>query len=224
MLKEGQLILFDNGKIKKAEDLSVGSHKRVLVICDMCNKEVGMEYRQYYNKSKKYNGHYYCKYCAAKTEEVKKLRVDGCKKKYGVENCMQNKDVVKHWAEVMSSSGPVPTSSQQNKIYELLKENNYQVTLNKQLSELFLDCEIIIEDIKIDLEYDCWYWHDKKKDDIRDQIVQRYNYKIFRIKANRKIPTIEQLKEGIEILSSTNQNYYTLELESQKKIEKYNKT
>ena len=47
MLKEGQLILFDNGKTKKAEDLSVGSHKRVLVICDMCNKEVGMEYRQY---------------------------------------------------------------------------------------------------------------------------------------------------------------------------------
>ena len=137
---------------------------------------------------------------------------------------MQNKDVAKHWAEVMSSSGPVPTSSQQNKIYKLLKENNYQVTLNKQLSELFLDCEIIIEDIKIDLEYDCWYWHDKKKDDIRDQIVQRYNYKIFRIKANSKIPTIQQSKEGIEILSSTNQNYYTLELESQKKIEKYNKT
>lgn len=80
MLKEGQLILFDNGKIKKAEDLSAGSHKRVVVICDMCDKEVEMEYRQYYNKSKKYNGRYYCKYCAAKTEEVKKLRIDGCKK------------------------------------------------------------------------------------------------------------------------------------------------
>ena len=78
MLKEGQLILFDNGKTKKAEDLSVGSHKRVLVICDMCNKEVGMEYRQYYNKSKKYNRRYYCKYCAATPDVVTTLRVAGC--------------------------------------------------------------------------------------------------------------------------------------------------
>ena len=38
------------------------------------------------------------------------------------------------------------------------------------------------------------------------------------------ITDYKRLKEGIEILSSTNQNYYTLELESQKKIEKYNKT
>ena len=52
----------------------------------------------------------------------------------------------------------IPCSSQQLKIYEMLLDE-YKVELNYPLSQLNLDIAIFIGDIKIDLEYDGWYWH-----------------------------------------------------------------
>ena len=68
-----------------------------------------------------------------------------------------------------------------------------------------------INDCKIDIEYDGQYWHtlDNQiyKDRIRDNYLIEQGYKILRVKGNRKIPTKEQLQEGIDYLVKDNHTY-----------------
>ena len=49
--------------------------------------------------------------------------------------------------------------------------------MNKPCSQFFLDIEVISQGVKIDVEYDGWYWHkDKQRDVVRDMIVKKYGY------------------------------------------------
>lgn len=49
MIVEDQLIEI-NKKMVKVSDMSHGSNKRVMVICDYCGKEYTMVYQKYYKR------------------------------------------------------------------------------------------------------------------------------------------------------------------------------
>lgn len=69
-----------------------------------------------------------------------------------------------------------------------------------------MNCMVNINDSKIDVEYDGWYYHKDKQDydNRRDIFVQSNGYKVLRIKGNYQIPTEEQLQEAINYLVKGN--------------------
>ena len=53
---------------------------------------------------------------------------------------------------------------------------------------------IIKNDIKIDIEYDGWYWHkNNKRDKARDSYVANRGVKILRVKSGSLLPKDEEL-------------------------------
>ena len=100
-------------------------------------------------------------------------------------------------------------------------QDEYNVELNYPLSQLNLDVAIFIGDIKIDLEYDGWYWHqDQQKDIKRDRIVQKMGYKVLRIKGSSDIPKEEELLFQINELVNSDQNYKEYWLDEYKQLKK----
>ena len=240
MLKEGQKIEIkwnpaDYGYLRKLgyefkkgesifvspEELSEGSHKRVEVICDSCGREVGMEYRQYFNKSNHFHGKYYCKKCAGAVEEVVEQRKITCLEKYGTENPMQVKEIQQKVNESLCKNGNVPTSSQQLAIYNFLKEQFEDCGLNENFGPFALDCTVKVNGIKIDVEYDGWYWHqNESKDKGRDKYLFHRGWKILRIKGGNKYPNNQEVLEKVNQLINEDMNYVEIILEDYKKQKK----
>ena len=92
--------------------------------------------------------------------------------------------------------------------------------VNQPVSKLSWDCFIVIDGVKIDVEYDGWFWHkDKQRDFARDKALLKLGYKTLRIKGGHNIPTMEQLKEKIEILTHTERYFEQIFLDEYLKEE-----
>lgn len=104
----------------------------------------------------------------------------------------------------MSLNGNCKTSSQQIYVYELLKDD-FDVVLNHPEGNFNLDIMLTHNDIKIDIEYDGWYWHKDRgrQDFIRDCINKRKGYKVLRIKSKEKLPDKSELLSCIYELINT---------------------
>lgn len=207
----------------KAEHLSKGFHKRVLVQCDFCGCIVNKKYQTYIMQHHEKYGD-----CCAKCQPQKnklicmdKYGVDNGSKtpeaiekikntnleKYGVEYTLQSADVRRKGMQTLLENGNCPTSKQQLKLYELLKEIYEVCELNKPCGTKFLDCTICIDGQWIDIEYDGRYWHqDKERDRKRDEFCKSQGYKILRIDAEMSIPTKEQVIEKVEYLLNSEED------------------
>ena len=144
-------------------------------------------------------------------EEVKNKIKTTNLERYGVEFSMQNKEIREKAMKTLYENGSVPTSSQQIEVYHLLKEKGYNVELNYPLSKVCLDIALFINGHKVDIEYDCEYWHDAHKDRKRDEFVKSQGWKVIRIIAGRKIPTADELIEKINNLDEYNFQSIVLE-------------
>ena len=134
-------------------------------------------------------------------------------KNYGVRIPLQSPVVRERVATTMLKNSNCPTSSQQIKVYEMLRTKYDNCELNKQCSKNILDCVVTIGNIKIDIEYDGSYWHkDSQRDRRRDEVVKSYGYKILRIKGGHKLPTYEQLEEAIQYLLQDKNTFTTIKL------------
>ena len=151
-----------------------------------------------------------------KLEEVKAKSVQTCLKKYGVSHPSKTAEFQERIHQTMRKNGTTPTSKPQLKVFEMLKEQypDADIEINKAISNLMLDISIIFQNgIKIDIEYDGWYWHqDKRKDFKRDKFIQSQDYKVFRIKSGTLLPTVEQLKNSIDELLLTDKKYSSITL------------
>lgn len=129
--------------------------------------------------------------------------------KYGVEYSLQSKEIRAKGVKTLCEKQNVATSKQQLKIYNMLLEMYGNCELNYTVSYCSLDCLVNINDSKIDIEYDGWYWHKnmQKRDRRRDEFLKSQGYKILRIKASRNIPTKEQLKNAINHLIKNDYSY-----------------
>ena len=208
--------LFDTFMVK-AYDLPKGSDKYVKVNCDYCGKEYKQQYKHQYN----HKGTDCCKSCW--NTKMKESMYE----KYGVCYALQSKDFIEKYEKTcldkfgckkhLSSSvvrekinlayynnGTCPTSKPQIVVYNMLKQIYGNCELNKPCGNSLLDCVVEVNGIKIDVEYDGWYWHkDKQEEDKRrNYFLIKNGYKVCRFRANYAIPTIEQIKNAVDYLLS----------------------
>lgn len=216
-------------------DLPPTSHHLITVICDVCGEEKRIQYRYYYNHIEKYGGQYHCPRCTAHLPEVKKIHNDGikksllekygvsnpisvpgvvdkmkqtCRERYGVDYSTQSEQMKQKSKETLEKLGKIRTSKPQIELYNLLKTNFPGVKLNSTMGPYNLDCELIIDNVKIDVEYDGAFWHQNKShDNQRDGFLKKNGYKILRIKGGIIIPDFTSIKEEIDILVNTSVKY-----------------
>lgn len=145
--------------------------------------------------------------------EVKQKIRKTCLEKYGVECVLSLDRVREKIAESYLQHGSVPTSKPQIDLYNLLLENYGNCELNYRCGRYLLDCMIMINDIKIDVEFDGKFWHqDKERDDKRDVYVLSKGYKVLRIVGDHYIPSLEQIKQSIDSLINSELTLARIEL------------
>lgn len=130
---------------------------------------------------------------------------------YGVENAGQSPELQAKMRRTLFKHGKTRTSKQQKKIYDILSKYYDCCKLNLPFKQYNLDCAVVVKGVKIDVEYDGWYWHNlnnqPEKDEIRDKEVLNSKYKILRIKAGREIPETQMLLDVLENLASSKDIY-----------------
>ena len=162
----------------------------------------------------------------SKSEKVKEKMKNTMLERYGVEYSMQSDELLAKAKKTFYKNNSIATSSQQKEIYKMLINIfvDEDIQINYPYSRCSLDIALFIDDKKIDIEYDGWYWHqNKKKDRARDEFLKSNGWRILRIKGSYKIPTEEQLKEAIGRIINNNHSYTEIILDDWNKLSKIRK-
>lgn len=145
--------------------------------------------------------------------EFKEKTKATCLKRYGAECGLSSDEIRTKGVLTLLKKGGIYTSKQQIELCEILKAEYGNCNLNQPCGRFSLDCVVIVNGINIDIEYDGWYWHqDKQRDRRRDEVVKSKGFKVFRILSDKKLPTIEQIREKIDFLITTQHNFTQLNL------------
>lgn len=184
--------------------------------------------------------HYGVEY-SMQSEEVKEKSKQSCLEIYGVEYSLQSEDVrrkgdqtrferygdknyrnpekmLKTKAENGTLSNFITFSKPHQYTYGLLcgLYGGENVELEKPLGKYSLDCELSINDVKIDVEYNGSYWHNgnEEHDNKRRKFVLNQGYKVFNINSGAKFPTVEQIESAICVLTTTDTKVITIDLDA----------
>lgn len=142
--------------------------------------------------------------CSIASETIKAKIKNTMLEKYGCEHPAQNSEIMNKMLTTMKKNNTVPTSSQQIDVYETVKKKFLNVSLNYPFDRCSLDIFLEHNNIKIDIEYDGWYWHqDAYKDMKRDMFLESNGVKVLRIKSGSLLPTEEELFSAIDELLLT---------------------
>lgn len=142
----------------------------------------------------------------AQSIELRDKMKNTCLIKYGVENIACLPEFREKMQKTLCANGTYPTSKAEQTVSTMLQEmyGKNNCFPHYAVGKLSLDCLLIINGIKIDVEYDGWYWHKDRanKDIARNAVLMKEGYKIIRIKADRKdtIPTNEQISNAVDYL------------------------
>lgn len=79
---------------------------------------------------------------------------------------------------------------------------------------LIYDCLLIVKDIKIDVEFDGYFWHDRQKerDKRRDFYSMRKGIKVLRFVSKGSLPTKEQITQSVEYLVNTEHYHLIIDI------------
>lgn len=144
------------------------------------------------------------------SQEVRAKIIQTCLEKYGAVNPYQSKEIQEKARLSRCKNGNVPSSKPEKAVCDLLQDmygvsNCYH---NYPVGNLSLDCLLIVDNQRIDIEYDGFYWHKnrEKQDRARNAVLMNEGYKIIRIKGNNRdtIPTKEQLQNAVDYLVKGN--------------------
>lgn len=134
-----------------------------------------------------------------------------CVEKFGGESSQCSPEIKAKTWETLKDKNGLPSSSVERQLVSMLqelfgKENCFEQYIAGM--NLF-DCLLVIDGVKIDVEYDGWYWHKNKleEDKRRDYYWMRRGYKILRYQSNGELPTPEQIKEDVEYLLNTEHHH-----------------
>lgn len=142
--------------------------------------------------------------CVMQNPKIKQKALDTMEKKYGHQIPMQVPEIKAKAQETLSKNGTTRTSKQQLQLYEIVKLKYPDAELNFPYEHCSLDVFICVNNIKIDIEYDCWYWHrDKHKDVRRGKFLQTQGFKVLRVKSAYQLPTEQELFDAIDYLVNT---------------------
>lgn len=164
---------------------------------------------------------------AASSPEIRSKIKQTNLQKYGYTSCLSNPEIKAKAIKTMERNGTVNTSSQQLKLYEIIK-NKYPdtVVLNKAVNDVSLDIGLNIGGCLIDVEYDGWYWHKNREnfDRKRDYFLYSKGYKVLRIRSVYALPTEKEIFDAIDYLVNTEHYHKIITLPDWiEKENKYNK-
>ena len=126
--------------------------------------------------------------------------------RYGVSNVYQNKKFQEKARRTRTANGNIPSSKPEMELCKRLKDlfGKENCFPSYQVGPLSLDCLVVLDDIKIDFEYDGYYWHKgrENKDRARNGALMKEGYKIVRVKANNQdvLPSDSQIMSAVEYL------------------------
>lgn len=174
MIKDNQLVLF-RGKYIDAKELSKGSNKEIIYICDFCGDEFirKVKERERIYKNSKIDS---CRKCSIKNREITNLRKFGVKypaqskdilskmertmiDRYGVKNPMESQKFIDKIAETKIKNGTY-NSGAKHIIINGVFASKPQINLGKKLDgkinyNLFGKfVDIVLIDCRIAIEYD----------------------------------------------------------------------
>lgn len=154
---------------------------------------------------------------AAKNAEVNEKARKTCIERYGGESAQCSAEVKSKTWESMLQNGTIPTSKLERELVSMLIDiyGKDKCTPQYNLDRISMDCLLVVDDIKIDVEYDGTYWHKQKEeyDKRRDYYCFSRGYKVLRFSANRdKIPTIEQIKECVDYLVNSKHKHLKIDI------------
>lgn len=137
-----------------------------------------------------------------------------CLEKYGVENVSMLDDVKDKKALSFYKNGTCPTSKPQLELYKILKEMYGNCELNYPVGRCSLDCMVVVDGVRIDVEFDGVYWHrdTEDKDRRRNYYVIKSGYKVLRFFRDGQMPTREQIKSNIDILVNTDKHFIKIDM------------
>lgn len=165
-----------------------------------------------------FNQHYHTSNGIADLRKVKELNKkieDTNMSRYNGISPFCSIDIRRQIRESLYNNGSCPTSKKQIALNNMIRDIFGNCELNYPCDCVSLDCMTIINGIKIDVEYDGWYWHKdtKNKDTRRDNYVKSQGYKILRIVAYEdRLPTVQELTESINVLLNNDKTFYSIEL------------
>lgn len=138
-------------------------------------------------------------------------------KKYGVENIMELEYFRNKILNSFVSNNKCPTSSLQENLYNMVKEiyKDCQVEENIPEGGCLLDIVLYKDGVKIDIEYDGWYWHKNKqeKDKRRNYYLLNKGYKIIRVRSNYDLPTVEQITNAVDLIIQNKKSVILIDLD-----------
>ena len=90
----------------------------------------------------------------------------------------------------------------------MLSEMYHNAQLNYPVGRCSLDCYVEINNVQIDIEYDGWYWHKdtQEEDKRRNYWLIKQGYKVLRYFSCRALPTVDELKQDIKNLVTTDKH------------------
>ena len=100
-------------------------------------------------------------------------------------------------------------------MFDVLKIMFGDCQMNYPCDSLSLDCVVVLNGVKIDIEYDGWYWHKNRQEEDRkrDYFVIKQGYKVIRFLAYaNRIPTNKEIENSIKRLTTTNKDRIIIEL------------
>ena len=148
--------------------------------------------------------------------EVQLKQRQSCQRKYGGNSSQCSPEVRLKTLKTLTASGKVCSSKQERAMVESLKEiygedNCYPQYL---LDRILFDCLLVLDDVKIDVEYDGVYWHkDAHKDIRRDYFTISNGYKVLRFRGKYEIPTKEQIIKGVNYLVNSEHRHLIIDLD-----------
>lgn len=148
---------------------------------------------------------YGCEYAMQSIQGQKHFK-ETMVERYGYDNPVKCPELQAKAKDSMYNNGTFPTSEPERKMVEMLKElyGEENCMAGYPIDRVNLDCLLVLNNNRIDCEYDGKYWHDNMEeyDRKRNHWLISKGYKVLRIKGNiyDELPTIERLKEEIDYL------------------------
>ena len=168
-------------------------------------------------KIKKTNEEKYGEGNIAHTPLIKEKIIQNNLKKYGVEFVTQVEEVKEKMRQSLYINGTVASSAAEKQMQQLLKklygeENCFE---NFAYENINMDCLLVLDGIKIDVEYDGWYWHKDRveKDKKRNYFLIRRGFKVLRFRAQKVVPNEEEIKNAIDYLVKDNHSIKIVNLD-----------
>lgn len=152
---------------------------------------------------------------AAQNEQIKQKIKTTCQQLYGGNSSQCDPDVRKKTLETMLSNGTIATSKAERNTIELLKEIYGEDNCFPQylFDRIVFDCLLIVDGVKIDVEYDGSYFHkDKMKDMKRDYFTTTNGFKVLRFKGDYKTPTKQQIVNAVNYLLTTEHHHINIDI------------